>query len=75
MPKVIVSNTGPLISLEKLDDGCCFIRKLHSQIIVPHKVAEDMSEGSPSFEAYLEQGQIGDSSDTDCSLDKCYHPG
>ena len=31
----IVSNTGPLISLEKLRQGYAFIRQLYNTIIIP----------------------------------------
>lgn len=58
MSKVVVSNTGPLITLEKLGDGYDFIRKLYNQILIPQKVAEEISEKFPSFEAYLEHYQI-----------------
>ena len=39
----IVSNTGPLISLEKLTDGFIFIRKLYTKILIPQKVLEEVS--------------------------------
>lgn len=60
MQKVIVSNTGPLISLEKLGDGYGFIRKLYREILIPPKVAEEISEGYENFEAYLDCYQITD---------------
>lgn len=58
MSKVVVSNTGPLITLEKLEDGYKFIRKLYNRILIPQKVAEEISEGFLSFEEYLEHYQI-----------------
>ena len=36
----IVSNTGPLITLEKLPDGFAFIRSLYEHILVPRQVIE-----------------------------------
>ncbi|MBF0398451.1 MAG: hypothetical protein HQK78_16865 [Desulfobacterales bacterium] len=60
MQKVIVSNTGPLISLEKLRDGYGFIRKIYREILIPLKVAEEISEGYENVEAYLDRYQITD---------------
>lgn len=42
MPKNVVSNTGPLISLEKLDGGFRFIGKIYHKILIPPKVAEEI---------------------------------
>ncbi len=58
MSKDIISNTGPLITLEKLEDGYNFIRKMYTHILIPQKVAEEVSEGFPSFDAYLQNYQI-----------------
>ena len=60
MSKIIVSNTGPLISLEKLLDGYSFIRKLYNLILIPQKVAEEISENFSCFKSYLEHYQIKD---------------
>jgi len=60
LSKIIVSNTGPLISLEKLEDGYNFIHKLYNNIFIPQKVAEEISEKFPYFEAYIEHYQIKD---------------
>lgn len=43
MAKIIVSNTGPIISLEKLSDGFEFIRKLYDKIIIPEAVLEELA--------------------------------
>ena len=45
MKKEIVSDTGPLISLEKLDAGFNMMRDLYKEIIVPPKVMEEISGG------------------------------
>ncbi len=58
MPETIVSNTGPLISLEKLDDGYEFIAKIYRKIIIPEKVAEEISSGYSSFGQYLSDYSI-----------------
>lgn len=47
----IVSNTGPLISLEKLTDGYKFIRLLYDRIIIPPAVLHEVADkqfGKPS---------------------------
>jgi predicted nucleic acid-binding protein len=49
MARFIVSNTGPLISLEKIQDGYIFIRKLYDRIIVPPKVLEEIISGKYSI--------------------------
>ncbi len=41
----IVSNTGPIISLEKLRDGFNFIHKLYEKIILPPAVLQELSQG------------------------------
>jgi predicted nucleic acid-binding protein len=41
----IVSNTGPLISLEKLRQGYDFIRQLYDTIIIPPGVLDEVAEG------------------------------
>jgi predicted nucleic acid-binding protein len=41
--KLTVSNTGPLISLEKLTDGYKFIRNLYDKVIVPPAVIQEVS--------------------------------
>lgn len=58
MQKKIVSDTGPLISLEKLTEGYAFIRLLYDKIIIPPKVLEEVSEGSS--QKYLRKYGIED---------------
>ena len=41
----IVSNTGPLISLEKLNQGYDFIRCLYEKLIIPPAVLDEVAEG------------------------------
>ena len=60
MSQRIVSNTGPLITLEKLEDGHEFIRKLYDKIIIPQKVLEEISEKYSTGEDYLKKYQIED---------------
>ena len=36
----IVSNTGPLISLEKLSHGYDFIRQLYEKLVIPPAVLD-----------------------------------
>lgn len=61
MARVIVSDTGPLITLEKMSDGYDFIRKLYDKIIIPSAVLKEVAEGefSDPFD-YLETHGIED---------------
>ena len=55
------SDTGPLISLEKLDDGYRFIRFLYARILVPRTVLDELVQGQfVSPEAYLRHYGIED---------------
>ena len=54
----IVSDTGPLISLEKLSNGYGFIRKLYQKIIVPPTVMDELTQGDK--EVYLKTFGITD---------------
>jgi len=51
---IIVSNTGPLISLEKLSDGYQFIHQLYDKIIIPPVVLNEVAQGHfDECDAYL----------------------
>ena len=57
----IVSNTGPLISLEKLHRGYDFIRRLYDKIIVPSTVLTEVAQGQfATPQAYLRHYAIID---------------
>jgi predicted nucleic acid-binding protein len=57
----IVSNTGPLISLEKLRQGYEFIRQLYDTIIIPPGVLDEVAEGQfVTPQAYLQYYGIVD---------------
>ena len=43
--KRIVSNTGPLISLEKLHQGHDLMQQLYDVIIIPKSVLDEVAEG------------------------------
>lgn len=54
MKRRVVSDTGPLISLEKLAGGFRFIRKLYDVVLVPPAVLDELAQGRfESTEAYL----------------------
>lgn len=53
MKQVIVSDTGALISLEKIPKGFVFISKLYDSLIIPPAVLNELTELSPSVEYYL----------------------
>jgi len=57
----IVSDTGPLISLERLSEGYAFIGKLYDRFIVPRAVLEEVARGPfEGEEAYLQHYDIED---------------
>jgi predicted nucleic acid-binding protein len=57
----IVSNTGPLISLEKLRQGYDCIRQLYDTIIIPLGVLDEVTEGQfATPHAYLQHYGIVD---------------
>ena len=57
----VASDTGPLITLEKLPDGYRFIRRLYDKILVPPAVLEEQVQGQfSSSEAYLNHYRIND---------------
>lgn len=57
----VVSDTGPLITLEKMGDGYSFIRKLYRRIVIPRSVLTELAQGqfvSPA--AYLKHYGVED---------------
>lgn len=51
----IVSDTGPLISLEKLSAGYDWMQQIYRQIVIPRAVAQELCQGLfPSWDAYRE---------------------
>ena len=60
MKDFIVSDTGPLISLEKLAGGYDFIGRLYEKLIVPEEVIQEVSHRYESPFAYIEHFEIGD---------------
>lgn len=60
-PRRIVSDTGPLISLEKISGGYRFIRRLYDRLLVPPAVLKELAAGAFESEAaYLGHYEIGD---------------
>jgi predicted nucleic acid-binding protein len=58
--RLIISNTGPLITLEKLSDGYGFIRKLYDRMLIPPTVLEELFQGQfVSAKAYIEHLPCG----------------
>jgi predicted nucleic acid-binding protein len=57
----IVSNTGPLISLEKLKQGYDFIRRLYDNLIISPAVLEEVAVGQfATPDEYLQYYNISD---------------
>lgn len=54
----VVSNTGPLISLERV--GFAFIRQMYRKILVPQSVLQEISCDFPSGVEYLRHQGIED---------------
>jgi len=50
-PKRIVSDAGPLISLEKITGGYRFIRRLYDRLIVPSAVLGELAAKAFESEA------------------------
>ena len=55
---IIVSNTGPLISLERLSGGFDLLKKLYSRIIIPPAVLQEISTKYKNPEDFLFTHQI-----------------
>ena len=55
-----MSDTGPLISLERLTNGFSFIRQLYDQIVIPPAVLEEVGFSYDRAEDYLAHHRIGD---------------
>ena len=60
MPQAVVSDTGPIITLEKLPDGFALLRKLYDKILLPEEVLEELAEGFETPSSYLEHFELSD---------------
>lgn len=59
--EIIISDTGPLISLEKMTDGYALMGKLYKQILIPQGVAEELWRGMFSgWDAYCTHYGLSD---------------
>lgn len=57
----IVSDTGPLITLEQLQDGYGLLRRLYGKILIPPAVLNELSQGQfVSGTAYLDHFGVVD---------------
>jgi hypothetical protein len=60
-PRRVVSDTGPLISLEKIASGYRFIRRHYDGLVVPPAVLRELAAGAFESEAaYLRHYEIED---------------
>lgn len=58
--RIVVSDTGPLISLEKLPDCAALAHRLFDQILVPQSVLDELTEGFETPADYLSsKGLLG----------------
>ncbi len=51
--RIVVSDTTPLIALEKISNGFDFIQKIYDKILVPRQVLEEVSKKEISEQVYL----------------------
>ncbi len=51
--RIVVSDTGPFITLEKLPGGFELLRQLYDRVLLPGQVLTELAAGRPSGEAYL----------------------
>jgi predicted nucleic acid-binding protein len=59
--EIVVSDTGPLISLEKLIDGYSWMKQLYSQVLIPEAVAEELCQGiDSSWDTYQQRHGLAD---------------
>jgi predicted nucleic acid-binding protein len=59
--KRVVSDTSPLISLEKIEEGHTFLRQFHDEVLVPPAVLRELAAGPfENEEAYLTHFGIDD---------------
>ncbi len=57
---IIVSDAGPLISLEKLSNGYGWMQQLYGQILIPGAVSQELYQGMFSdWEAYRDYYNFG----------------
>ena len=58
--RVVVSNTGPFISLEQLPDGFELLRLLFDCVLIPKQVLEELAFGLSSPASYLHRYHLKD---------------
>jgi predicted nucleic acid-binding protein len=60
MGGIVVSDTGPLISLEKISGGFAFLRTMADRVLVPEAVLLEAGAKLPDPTSYLAQHGISD---------------
>ncbi|MBI5595776.1 MAG: hypothetical protein HY928_06770 [Elusimicrobia bacterium] len=60
MGGIVVSDTGPLISLEKVAGGFPFLRLMADRVLVPEAVLQEAGAKLPNPESYLADHGIAD---------------
>lgn len=53
--RVVVSDTGPFITLEKLPGGFELLRQLYDRVLLPKQVLAELAQGRASGTAYLRE--------------------
>jgi predicted nucleic acid-binding protein len=57
--RIVVSDTGPFITLEKLPGGFELLRRLYDRVLLPQQVLAELAEGWPSGSTYLRRSPRG----------------
>ena len=58
MKDLIVCDTGPLISLEKLANGYSFISQMYEKLVIPEEVLDEVTYGYSNSSVYIKHFAI-----------------
>lgn len=75
MHNIIVSDAGPIITLEKMEDGFLFIQRIYDKILVPPQVMLEISSKYTSPHQYLSTYNIINLIEVDSSFKDFDFPG
>lgn len=58
--RVVVSDTGPFITLERLPGGFALLRQLYNRVLLPEQVLAELTAGRPPGDDYLQEFGLAD---------------
>jgi predicted nucleic acid-binding protein len=58
--RVVVSDTGPFITLERLPGGFKLLRQLYDRVLLPERVLAELAAGRPPGDDYLQEFGLAD---------------